>query len=133
MRATAGVQIEIANVDEPQLLAHCRRNLANPHASRFLGSSETNLQRTIIAEDRPLEIRFATPEEARGMGVRKIPPAVREKLRLIDIRDFDLNACGGTHVHSTGQIGAILLRKTEKVKQGVRVEFVCGLRAASTA
>jgi alanyl-tRNA synthetase len=67
------------------------------------------------------------------MGVRKIPPAVREKLRLIDIRDFDLNACGGTHVHSTGQIGAILLRKTEKVKQGVRVEFVCGLRAVSTA
>ena len=67
------------------------------------------------------------------MGVRKIPPAVREKLRLIDIRDFDLNACGGTHVHSTGQIGAILLRKTEKVKQGVRVEFVCGLRAVATA
>ena len=48
-------------------------------------------------------------------------------------RDFDLNACGGTHVRSTGQIGAILLRKTEKVKQGVRVEFVCGLRAVSTA
>ncbi len=67
------------------------------------------------------------------MGVRKIPPAVRDKLRLIDIRDFDLNACGGTHVRSTGQIGAILLRKTEKVKQGVRVEFVCGLRAVSTA
>jgi len=87
------------------------------------------LANEIIAEDRPVEIRFATPEDARGMGVRKIPPAVREKLRLIDIRDFDLNACGGTHVHSTGQIGAILLRKTEKVKQGVRVEFVCGLRA----
>ena len=60
-------------------------------------------------------------------------PAEREKLRLIDIRDFDLNACGGTHVRSTGQIGAILLRKTEKVKQGVRVEFVCGLRAVRTA
>src|ERR1017187_10494571 len=51
MRATAGVQIEIANVDETQLLAHCRRNLANPHASRFLGSSETNLQRTIFGDD----------------------------------------------------------------------------------
>ncbi len=67
------------------------------------------------------------------MGVRKIPPAEREKLRLIDIREFDLNACGGTHVRSTGQIGSILLRKTEKVKQGVRVEFVCGLRAVATA
>jgi alanyl-tRNA synthetase len=36
-------------------------------------------------------------------------------------------------VRSTGQIGAILLRKTEKVKQGVRVEFVCGLRAVRAA
>jgi alanyl-tRNA synthetase len=67
------------------------------------------------------------------MGVRKIPAAEREKLRLIDIRDFDLNACGGTHVRSTGQIGSILLRKTEKVKQGTRVEFVCGMRAVATA
>ena len=91
------------------------------------------LANEIVAEDRPVEIRFATPDEAQSMGVRKIPPAEREKLRLIDIRDFDLNACGGTHVSSTGQIGSILLRKTEKVKQGVRVEFVCGLRAVSTA
>jgi alanyl-tRNA synthetase len=100
--------------------------------SKQLESTE-RLANEVIAEDRLVEIRFATPEEARGMGVRKIPPAVREKLRLIDIRDFDLNACGGTHVRSTGQIGAILVRKTEKVKQGVRVEFVCGLRAVSIA
>jgi len=91
------------------------------------------LANEIIAEDRAVEIRFATAEEARGMGVRKIPAAEREKLRLIDILDFDLNACGGTHVRSTGQIGAILLRKVEKVRQGVRVEFVCGLRAVRTA
>ncbi len=91
------------------------------------------LANEVIAEDRPVEIRFATPDEARTMGVRKIPSAEREKLRLIDIRDFDLNACGGTHVRSTGQIGSILLRKIEKVKQGVRVEFVCGLRAVDTA
>ena len=91
------------------------------------------LANEIIADDLPVEVRFATPDEARAMGVRKIPPAVREKLRLIDISDFDLNACGGTHVSSTGQIGAILLRKTEKVKQGVRVEFVCGLRAVAMA
>ncbi len=91
------------------------------------------LANEIIAEDRPVDIRFASVEEARAMGVRKIPPADRAKLRLIDIREFDLNACGGTHVRSTGQIGSILLRKTEKVKQGTRLEFVCGLRAVSTA
>ena len=91
------------------------------------------LANEVIAEDRAVEIHFVLPEEARTMGVRKIPAAGREKLRLVDIRDFDLNACGGTHVRSTGQIGGILLRKTEKVRQGVRVEFVCGLRAVATA
>jgi alanyl-tRNA synthetase len=101
-------------------------------AAKQLQAAE-ELANQIVAEDRPVEIRFATPQEARTMGVRKIPPADRDKLRLIDIHEFDLNACGGTHVRSTGQIGAIILRKTEKVKQGVRVEFVCGLRAVSTA
>jgi len=67
------------------------------------------------------------------MGVRKLPETQRDKLRLIEIRDFDLTACGGTHVRSTGQIGPILLRKTENVRQGVRVEFVCGERAIATA
>jgi alanyl-tRNA synthetase len=91
------------------------------------------LSNEVILEDRPVEIRFVTQEEARGLGLRKLPPADKEKLRLIDIRDFDLTACGGTHVRSTGQIGCILLRKTEKVRQGMRVEFVCGLRAVRTA
>ena len=69
-----------------------------------------------------------TLEEAQQMGLRKLPPR-SGTIRLIDIRDFDLTACGGTHVRTTGQIGPILLRKIEKVRQGVRVEFVCGARA----
>jgi alanyl-tRNA synthetase len=90
------------------------------------------LANEVIAEDRSIAIRYATREQAQQMGVRKLPE--REgKIRLIDIENFDLNACGGTHARSTGQIGGLLLRRTEKVKQGVRVEFVCGLRAASLA
>jgi alanyl-tRNA synthetase len=110
----------------------CTIDLAtNAVTAKQLEAAET-LANQVIAEDRPVEIRFATPDEARTLGVRKIPPAERETLRLIDVHDFDLNACGGTHVRCTGQIGCILLRKTEKVKQGVRVEFVCGLRAVRT-
>jgi alanyl-tRNA synthetase len=108
---------------------NCTIDLATGSVSPKQLLAVERLANEVIAEDRRVEIRFATPDEARTMGVRKIPAAERENLRLIDIRDFDLNACGGTHVGSTGQIGSILLRKTEKVKQGVRVEFVCGLRA----
>ena len=92
-----------------------------------------NLANQVVVEDRPVEIRFVSQEEARGLGLRKLPPVERDELRLIDIRDFDLTACGGTHVRHTGQVGAILLRKTEKVKQGMRVEFVCGGRALAAA
>ena len=74
-----------------------------------------------------------TRDEAVNLGLRKLPPAERDELRLIDIRDFDLSACGGTHVTQTGQIGSILLRKIEKVRQGWRVEFVAGQRAVATA
>ena len=92
-----------------------------------------DLANQVVMEDRPVEIRFVALEEARGLGLRKLPPVEREQLRLIAIPDFDLTACGGTHVRHTGQIGAILLRKTEKVKQGMRVEFVCGGRALAAA
>ena len=83
----------------------------------------------IVFEDRPVKTHFVTPEQAREMGLRKLPPAGRERLRIVEIGGFDLCACGGTHVRATGQTGAILLRKVEKVKQGLRVEFVCGERA----
>ncbi len=111
----------------------CTIDLATDSVTEKQLEAAELLANQIIAEDRPVEIRFATPEEARKLGVRKIPPTLRDKLRLIGVLDFDLTACGGTHVHSTGQIGSVLLRKTEKVKQGVRVEFVCGLRAVRTA
>jgi alanyl-tRNA synthetase len=93
------------------------------------------LANRVVTEDRPVQIRFAMPEEARTLGVRKLPPFETEggKYRLVDIEDFDLTACGGTHVTRTGQIGAILLRKTETVKQGMRIEFVCGERAIRIA
>lgn len=90
------------------------------------------LANEVIAEDRPVLVRYASREEAERLGVRKLPPREGE-IRLVNMSEFDLNACGGTHVRSLGQIGCILVRKTEKVKQGVRVEFVCGLRAVRTA
>jgi alanyl-tRNA synthetase len=91
------------------------------------------LANEVIRDNRPVHIRFVGLEEARTLGLRKIPALEKAELRLVDIQDFDLTACGGTHVSDTSQIGAILLRKTEKVRQGWRVEFVCGERAIARA
>jgi alanyl-tRNA synthetase len=87
----------------------------------------------IVFENRPVRVRYVSRTEAERLGLRKLPPAEREELRLIEIADLDLSACGGTHVGASGQIGSILLRKTEKVRQGARVEFVCGGRAVRMA
>jgi len=91
------------------------------------------LSNQIVQENRPVEIRFVTQQTAQDLGLRKRARTDKDELRLIDIQNFDLSACGGTHVANTGQIGSILLRKVEKVRQGSRVEFVCGQRAVKTA
>ncbi|HWC18736.1 MAG TPA: alanyl-tRNA editing protein, partial [Terriglobales bacterium] len=53
------------------------------------------LSNEIIAENRSITIRYVSRAGSQSMGVRKLPD--REgTIRLIDIQDFDLNACGGT-------------------------------------
>jgi len=82
----------------------------------------------IIWEDREVAIRFVSSEEALRLPLRKEPARVG-LLRLIDVADFDLSACGGTHVSRTGAIGAIVVTATEKFKSGARLSFACGSRA----
>jgi len=108
-------------------------DLDTPTLTKEQIESAERLANEIILENRSVDIRFVTRDEAAKLGLRKLPPTERDELRLIDIRDFDLTACGGTHVSQTGQIAGILLRKVEKVRQGWRVEFVAGQRAVATA
>ncbi len=112
---------------------YCSIDLDTPTLTKEQIESAERLANEVILENRAVDIRFVTREEAGKLGLRKVPVADRDELRLIDIRDFDLSACGGTHVNQTGQIGCVLLRKAEKVRQGWRVEFVAGQRAVATA
>jgi alanyl-tRNA synthetase len=50
-------------------------------------------------------------------------------LRLIEIDDFDLTPCGGTHAKSSGEVGMIVVRSWERAKGLTRVHFMAGLRA----
>jgi alanyl-tRNA synthetase len=84
----------------------------------------------IVCENRPVSIVF---EDAAGaQGLRKASDR-QGALRIVSIQDFDRSACGGTHVRSTGEIGAVLLRGMEKVRRTARVEFLCGGRAIRRA
>jgi alanyl-tRNA synthetase len=111
---------------------YCSIDLDAPALTPEQIESTERLANEIVVENRPVDVRYVTREEAANLGLRKIPAAERDQLRLIDIHQFDLCACGGTHVSCTGQIGSVLLRKFEKVRHGYRVEFVAGLRAVAT-
>jgi alanyl-tRNA synthetase len=112
---------------------YCSIDLETPTLGKDQVEAAERRANEIMIDNIPVDVRYVTRDEAEKLGLRKLPPAERDQLRLIDIRDWDLTACGGTHVSSTGQIGGILLRKTEKVRQGYRVEFVAGQRAVATA
>jgi alanyl-tRNA synthetase len=84
----------------------------------------------VITENRSVQVSFEDAREA--LGLRKATD--REgTIRIISIEGLDRSACGGTHVRTTGEIGALHLRKTERVKRCVRVEFLCGSRAIRAA
>jgi alanyl-tRNA synthetase len=84
----------------------------------------------LVAENRAMDVRFE--EASQVQGLRK-PSDRQGMLRIVSIDGLDRSACGGTHVRATGEIGPILLRRTEKIRQSVRVEFVCGGRAVHRA
>jgi alanyl-tRNA synthetase len=89
------------------------------------GEAEAN---RIVWADRPVGIRFVDEADAAALPLRK-EPGRGGTLRVIDVEDYDLSACGGTHVSRTGAVGLIGVLSAERVRGGVRLEFVCGARA----
>jgi alanyl-tRNA synthetase len=92
-----------------------------------IAAAEADANRIVWQND-AVTIRFVSAAEAASLPLRK-PPAREGTLRLIDIEQFDLSACGGTHVSRTGGIGVIAVRGWERFKGGTRVAFACGGRA----
>jgi len=80
----------------------------------------------IVAQARPVAVAYE--DAAAVSGLRKESQRTGT-LRIVSIADLDRSACGGTHVSSSAEIGPVLIRKLEKVRGNVRVEFVCGGRA----
>jgi alanyl-tRNA synthetase len=104
----------------------CTIDLAREAAASDVAAAVDEANR-IVWEDRPVEVRFVTAEEAATLPLRK-EPARGGMLRLIEVKDFDLSACGGTHVARTGGIGIIAASGWEKFRGGARVHFLCGAR-----
>jgi alanyl-tRNA synthetase len=102
--------------------------LDNPTNERI--EQAVDLANQTIWANRPVEIREVSAEEAASLPLRK-EPAREGELRLIEIADFDLTPCGGTHANATGEVGVVAVRSWERAKGLTRIQFMAGLRVVN--
>lgn len=92
-----------------------------------------DLANKIVDENRPVHKSFMKRNVAEAQYSVRIYQggAVPGKdLRIVNVLDFDVEACGGTHLDVTGDVGRIKILRTSKIQDGViRVEFLAGAAA----
>ena len=85
---------------------------------------EKNMSVTIDNFDR------GTAEQKYGFKIYQGGIVPVKSVRIVSIEDFDIEACGGTHVKKTGEIELIKITKAKRIQDGVvRIEFVSGATA----
>ena len=92
-----------------------------------------NLANEIVLEGRPIKKSFMKRSDAEkeyGFRLYQGGAVPGKMIRVIDIEDFDVEACGGTHCDSTSEVGFIKILRTEKIQDDVvRLEFAAGMKA----
>lgn len=83
----------------------------------------------IVWDNRPVTATFFSRAEIANLPLRKVPTVAGDSLRIVEIDGYDHNACGGTHVAHSGEVGQIKIVRADKYKQGSRISFLCGQRA----
>ncbi|MBI5515126.1 MAG: alanyl-tRNA editing protein [Deltaproteobacteria bacterium] len=86
------------------------------------------LVNAVVEDDRTVEQFFPSPEVLASLPLRRAPK-VKENIRVVHVRDFDVSPCGGTHCTRTSQVGVLTVTGLERYKGKVRVTFLAG-RAA---
>jgi alanyl-tRNA synthetase len=85
---------------------------------------------SIIQKNLPITIKEyerGQAEQTFGFRIYQGGVVPVKSVRIVRIEDFDIEACGGTHVKRTGELGLIKITKSERIQDGVvRLEFVSG-------
>jgi len=66
-------------------------------------------------------------EERYGFRIYQGGVVPTKSVRVVNIGNWDIEACGGTHTRRTGEVGLVKVTKVERIQDGVeRLEFVAG-------
>jgi alanyl-tRNA synthetase len=87
----------------------------------------------IVEADIPLDAKLVPKrdaESAYGFRLYQGGAVPGKEIRVVNIPGFDVEACGGTHLHRTGETGLIKILRSSKIQDGiVRIEYVAGAQA----
>lgn len=82
----------------------------------------------VIAENRQVKCYYPDPDILSAVEYRS-KKVIEGSVRLVEIVGIDLCACCAPHVSTSSQVGIFKILSAVKYKGGVRVTFLCGLRA----
>jgi alanyl-tRNA synthetase len=84
----------------------------------------------VIRQNLPVKIKIYDRGEAEqeySFRIYQGGVVPTSNIRIVNIKKWDIEACGGTHVSTTGEIGIVKITKSERIQDGVvRLEFVAG-------
>src|SRR2546426_4236795 len=116
--------------------AHKAEDLARLDITHYdsLSDQETEkieqLANEIVLSDSPVRIRTLPRDVAEAKyGFRLYQGGVVPggELRVVEIPKWDIEACGGTHVVRTSEVGLLKILRTKRIQDGVvRLEYVAG-------
>jgi alanyl-tRNA synthetase len=81
-----------------------------------------------IFRDLPVHDFWIDEHEIESYPLRR-PPKVGGRIRLVEIEDFDMVACGGVHLRTSGAVGLVKAVGRESIRGNTRVYFKIGRRA----
>jgi alanyl-tRNA synthetase len=109
--------------EETSTLEIDKRSMSDQEAERV-----EKCANDVVFQNKEIKSCFYREEEIDRVRLRR-PTQKTGDIRVVEVPDFDQTACGGTHPRSTGEIGTIKILKWDRIRDNVRLEFICGKRA----
>lgn len=105
----------------------CSIELSRPDLKEAQIAQAEQLANEVITSATPVTSFFVEPSQAKDYPLRK-QSDLAESLRIVQIGDFDLSPCSGTHIRNTGEAGMIFVYGFERLSQTCKITFLCGNR-----
>jgi len=117
--------------------AHKSENIGRLDITHYASLTDNELKRiedlanNVIKEDRPIEKYFMNRNDAEmkyGFTIYQGGAVPGKEIRIVNIKDWDVEACGGTHLDTTGELKSLRIIRSKRIQDGVvRIEFKTGI------